>query len=1056
MAESHDVTTCTKRLLPHIIDERAKAGYTRPFALYPKSTDTSAGFHSISYARIAGAVNRVSWWLDSELTGQEEKENPFAYFGPNDLRYIIFLMATMKTGRKLLFASPRNTIRAQRSLFEKINCKAIVLCSSLNQSLQPLIAASGLRHIQAPKLDDLLAEYLAPHYAYDTTWGNLSNDKFLTIHTSGSSGDPKPIRVGKYYVGAFDSANCLPDDQGLASAKTSFRYQNAGGLAIHMLAAYLEMTIVLGHPDIPVSSAHVAELLKTERITAMVSPPSILEDLSKDPSSLHALSKLKHIAYGGGPLKPAVGNVLAQSVLHIFSFIGATETIQWFHCLNGSNEVWDSIRYFDNIGYRFEEVSKGIFEHIVVNDEKTNIYHGVFEIFPDLKEYRTKDLYSRHPTAPGWLRYKGRADDLIVLSNGEKINPIPVENMICSHPVVKAALVIGEYRFNASLLVELEDAKEPRSEEQRHERLDEIWSVVEEVNKITPGFAKIPKSLVVFAASEKPFLRAGKGTVQRQLTVRAYAEELDRLYASQEGSLLTEYLTLTEVAEPNDIKIFVREIYKQALEDENLSDSEDVFQKGMDSLGVSVVVRRLKAALEACSISLKVEDINPRIVYSAATVDKLTDAILTLIDNAQGLPHTNRVTPSEESMKSMLEKYSKNMLRTGPMKTMHSTTDPWTVLVTGTTGSLGTYILAALDQMPKSKIGRIFCLNRSADAKERQRTSNLSREIDASWYDSESPKVEFLQVDFVKADFGLGPNVYANLMREATVIIHSAWKVDFSLSIESFEPQIHGVRNLLDFSSKSTKKAPLMFISSISAIFGWMDSNPLAKVPETIISDFDAPEKIGYGESKFVCEQLFDQFTTSSEITTAILRTGQIAGPISQNGMWNKQEWLPSIIASSKYLGILPETLGGMDTVDWVPVDLLSTIILELAEKVVHHDESEKEQGTFVYNLVNPQTTTWSSLLPAVQESIGVQKVVSFNGWVQALQQSSTANNGALMASNPGVKLLDFYHDLSEKQTAVEGSRYAVDNLMRDSKEASDLTTVSPDWMRLWLRQWSF
>jgi len=101
MARTHDITTYTKRLLPHIIDERAKAGYTRPFALYPKSTDTSAGFHSISYAQVANAVNRLAWWLDSELTSQEEKENPFAYFGAGDLRYVIFLLATMKTGRKV-------------------------------------------------------------------------------------------------------------------------------------------------------------------------------------------------------------------------------------------------------------------------------------------------------------------------------------------------------------------------------------------------------------------------------------------------------------------------------------------------------------------------------------------------------------------------------------------------------------------------------------------------------------------------------------------------------------------------------------------------------------------------------------------------------------------------------------------------------------------------------------------------------------------------------------------------------------------------------------------
>ncbi len=89
---------------------------------------------------------------------------------------------------QLLLASPRNTVKAQLSLFAKINCRTIVLCSSLGQSFQPLIAASKLRRVTAPGLEELLAENLVPHYAYDTTWEQLSDEKFLTMHTSGSSG----------------------------------------------------------------------------------------------------------------------------------------------------------------------------------------------------------------------------------------------------------------------------------------------------------------------------------------------------------------------------------------------------------------------------------------------------------------------------------------------------------------------------------------------------------------------------------------------------------------------------------------------------------------------------------------------------------------------------------------------------------------------------------------------------------------------------------------------------------------------------------------------------
>jgi hypothetical protein len=148
--------------------------------------------------------------------------------------------------------------------------------------------------------------------------------------------------------------------------------------------------------------------------------------------------------------------------------------VGWHHTILGGNELWDSLRWYADIGYELEKISDGVFELVIVNNEQTNKYQGIFEVFPNLKEYRTKDLYSPHPTVPGWWKYRGRADDLIILSNGEKINPIPVENTIRSNPLVKAALAVGEYRFNPSLLIEMENENVPRTDVQRMETLNKI------------------------------------------------------------------------------------------------------------------------------------------------------------------------------------------------------------------------------------------------------------------------------------------------------------------------------------------------------------------------------------------------------------------------------------------------------------------------------------------------------------------------------------------------------------------------------------------------------
>ena len=68
------------------------------------------------------------------------------------------------------------------------------------------------------------------------------------------------------------------------------------------------MTLVLGHPAVPMSAGYVTKLLKEDVITAMLTPPSILEDISKYPEGLNELAKVKHIGYAGGPLHPSVSH----------------------------------------------------------------------------------------------------------------------------------------------------------------------------------------------------------------------------------------------------------------------------------------------------------------------------------------------------------------------------------------------------------------------------------------------------------------------------------------------------------------------------------------------------------------------------------------------------------------------------------------------------------------------------------------------------------------------------------------------------------------------------
>jgi hypothetical protein len=58
------------------------------------------------------------------------------------------------------------------------------------------------------------------------------------------------------------------------------------------------------------------------------------------------------------------------------------------------------------------------------------------------------------------------------------------------------------------------------------------------------------------------------------------------------------------------------------------------------------------------------------------------------------------------------------------------------------------------------------------------------------------------------------------------------------------------------------------------------------------------------------------------------------------------------IIASSKYLGYIPTSLGAQDDIPWTLVDMLSIILVELLEK--DYAEEGEESWTKYYHLTNP------------------------------------------------------------------------------------------------------
>jgi nucleoside-diphosphate-sugar epimerase len=96
-----------------------------------------------------------------------------------------------------------------------------------------------------------------------------------------------------------------------------------------------------------------------------------------------------------------------------------------------------------------------------------------------------------------------------------------------------------------------------------------------------------------------------------------------------------------------------------------------------------------------------------------------------------------------------------------------------------------------------------------------------------------------------------------------TLIIHNAWRLDFNLTLPSFETSIRGTRHLLDLAIDSAQAAHVrvLFTSSIAVTQSWPRIR--GPFPEEPQDDAHWCVGSGYGESKYVCEQVRHSYTFS-------------------------------------------------------------------------------------------------------------------------------------------------------------------------------------------------
>ncbi|CDO76172.1 hypothetical protein BN946_scf185034.g5 [Trametes cinnabarina] len=613
-------------------------------------------------------------------------------------------------------------------------------------------------------------------------------------------------------------------------------------------------------------------------------------------------------------------------------------------------------------------------------------------------------------------------------------NPVPLEAILLQDPHVQAAIIFGQGRSQNGVIIQPKEPFDFSNEKKLGEFRNKVWPTIERVNNFAPSHSRVFKEMIIVTKPEKPFQYTAKGTPRRHVSLADYAQEIDELYRRVEESFQVNIQPPSSWS-GDAVLEYVREVVKRVLKAPEIGDEDDLFQQGCDSLHVTWIRNTMLHAVRKTTL-LSTHDVPLNFVYAHPTIAALS-AYLARLVSGKGpnleAQHAKRLA----EMKALVAKYTTDWLSPRWTQAADGKLPGETIVLTGSTGRVGAHLLSQLLQKPG--VVRVYALNREATGNsgnlaERQREAFKMWGLEPDLLASD--KLSFHPVHLDKPQLGLSEKTYSEIQRSVTRIIHNevAWRVDFNVTLPSYEPLIAGARNLIDLALKSPIPGgpSLLFVSSVSSM-----ANYSADVPIPEVLDF-GPELAlgtGYGESKWVTEQIFHRAAQDTGAKTIVVRAGQLCGDTKVGG-WSTFEWVPAIIRVGKLLGCLP---AADDTLSWVPVDVAATTLLEFLQG----DES-------ILHLASPCPSAWNDVFGYMAEELGIP-LVPVSDWTDKLRKSAQdVVDGTLKAHFPAHNLLPFFEAALSRKEVKLSTAHAV----KVSSTLANMQPVGREDAKKWVQFW--
>lgn len=373
-----------------------------------------------------------------------------------------------------------------------------------------------------------------------------SDDPAIIIYTSGSTGEPKGAVLSHGCVSA--SARCIADTLGLVESDTTLSFLPFSHAAERITGLYTRIHRGM-EAALVEDPARLWDVSRSFKPTIFGGLPRYYEKLhrlvaAEGQTAMEILGGRVRLATSGGAALPvAISEGLAGGGITVLGAYGLSE-----HLCVAFNRPGDAT--FDTSGTAMPGTEIRIAEdgEILIRRSELTFsgYHNLPEAtraaFTDDGEWlRTGDLGA--VDAAGRLRITGRKKELLALSNGKMVAPLPIEAQLAAHPLISHAVLHAEGQKFVSALIalrpeSLEAWARHEGIDSKHEDLashpkvtDEIQKAVDAVNATLSRaesirrFVTIGRELSVAASELTPTYK-----VRRNAVIAKFSAELEALY----------------------------------------------------------------------------------------------------------------------------------------------------------------------------------------------------------------------------------------------------------------------------------------------------------------------------------------------------------------------------------------------------------------------------------------------------------------------------------------------------------------------------------------------